>query len=114
MNIETVKFVIIDGPVFFPVGLQLIGKAWDEARLLALGRAYEAVTATADWRTLEPGTVDVEFGFSCMGYEISGALGAKMARPGNDVICWVGDGSYLMLSNEIATAYQEAIQTKTP
>ena len=37
-----------------PVGLQLIGKPWDEARLLALGRAYEAVTATADWRALEP------------------------------------------------------------
>ena len=37
-----------------PVGLQLIGKAWDEARLLALGRAYEAITATADWRALEP------------------------------------------------------------
>jgi len=37
-----------------PVGLQLIGKAWDEARLLQLGRAYEAVTATADWRGQEP------------------------------------------------------------
>ncbi len=41
-----------------PVGLQLIGKAWDEARLLQLGRAYEAITATADWRRLEPAALD--------------------------------------------------------
>ncbi|MEK0162664.1 3D-(3,5/4)-trihydroxycyclohexane-1,2-dione acylhydrolase (decyclizing) [Phaeobacter sp. A36a-5a] len=60
---------------------------------------------TANWRTLEPGTVDVEFGFSCMGYEISGAWGARIAQterePERDTIVFVGDGSYMMLNSDI-------------
>jgi 3D-(3,5/4)-trihydroxycyclohexane-1,2-dione acylhydrolase (decyclizing) len=45
-----------------------------------------------------------EYGFSCMGYEIAGALGIKMAEPGRDVVCMLGDGSYMMLNSELATA----------
>ena len=60
---------------------------------------------TANWRTLSPGTVDVEFGYSCMGYEIAGAWGARIAQqqmePGREVISFVGDGSYLMLNSDI-------------
>jgi 3D-(3,5/4)-trihydroxycyclohexane-1,2-dione acylhydrolase (decyclizing) len=60
---------------------------------------------TANWKTLDTSTVDVEFGFSCMGYEISGAWGAKIAlderEPSNDVITFCGDGSYLMLNSDI-------------
>ncbi|ATF19223.1 3D-(3,5/4)-trihydroxycyclohexane-1,2-dione acylhydrolase (decyclizing) [Phaeobacter gallaeciensis] len=60
---------------------------------------------TANWRTLEPGTVDVEFGFSCMGYEIAGAWGARIAQserePERDTIVFVGDGSYMMLNSDI-------------
>ncbi len=60
---------------------------------------------TANWRTLEPGTVDVEFGFSCMGYEIAGAWGARIAQsqrePERDTITFCGDGSYLMLNSDI-------------
>jgi 3D-(3,5/4)-trihydroxycyclohexane-1,2-dione acylhydrolase (decyclizing) len=60
---------------------------------------------TANWKTLDTSTVDVEFGFSCMGYEISGAWGAKIAQderePSNDVITFCGDGSYLMLNSDI-------------
>jgi len=60
---------------------------------------------TANWKTLDISTVDVEFGFSCMGYEISGAWGAKIAQderePTNDVITFCGDGSYLMLNSDI-------------
>ena len=60
---------------------------------------------TANWRTLSPGTVDVEFGYSCMGYEIAGAWGARIAQeqmePGQEVISFVGDGSYLMLNSDI-------------
>ncbi len=55
----------------------------------------------AGWRTKQVGSFDAEFGFSCMGYEISGALGAKMALPDRDVIAWVGDGSYLMMNSDI-------------
>jgi len=60
---------------------------------------------TANWRTLDTGTVDVEFGFSCMGYEIAGAWGARIAQserePDQDVITFCGDGSYMMLNSDI-------------
>ncbi len=60
---------------------------------------------TANWRTLGIGTVDVEFGFSCMGYEISGGWGARIAQsekePDADTIVFVGDGSYLLMNSDI-------------
>jgi 3D-(3,5/4)-trihydroxycyclohexane-1,2-dione acylhydrolase (decyclizing) len=60
---------------------------------------------TANWRTLETGTVDVEFGFSCMGYEISGAWGARIAQaerePDQDTIVFIGDGSFMMMNSDI-------------
>src|ERR1700736_5857175 len=56
------------------------------------------------WRTSIPGGYHMEYGYSCMGYEIAGGLGVKMARPHREIIVMVGDGSYLMLNNEIATS----------
>jgi 3D-(3,5/4)-trihydroxycyclohexane-1,2-dione acylhydrolase (decyclizing) len=56
------------------------------------------------WRTATPGGYHMEYGYSCMGYEIAGGLGVKMARPDREVIVMVGDGSYLMLNSEIATS----------
>ena len=56
------------------------------------------------WRTGEPGAYHLEYGYSCMGYEIAGGLGVKLARPDRDVVVMVGDGSYLMLNSEIATS----------
>ncbi len=56
------------------------------------------------WRTGAPGGYHLEYGFSCMGYEIAGGLGVKMAQPGREVFVLVGDGSYLMLNSELATA----------
>ena len=60
---------------------------------------------TANWRTLDIGTVDVEFGFSCMGYEIAGGWGARIAQseqePDKDTIVFVGDGSYLLMNSDI-------------
>jgi 3D-(3,5/4)-trihydroxycyclohexane-1,2-dione acylhydrolase (decyclizing) len=53
------------------------------------------------WRAKSVGSVDCEFGYSCMGYEIAGALGAKMAEPDREVIAFLGDGSYLMMNSEI-------------
>jgi 3D-(3,5/4)-trihydroxycyclohexane-1,2-dione acylhydrolase (decyclizing) len=59
------------------------------------------------WRTEDPKGYHLEYGYSCMGYEIAGGLGVKMADPGREVYVMVGDGSYLMLSNEIVTSVQE-------
>jgi 3D-(3,5/4)-trihydroxycyclohexane-1,2-dione acylhydrolase (decyclizing) len=56
-----------------------------------------------------PGGYHMEYGFSCMGYEIAGALGIKMARPGADVVCMLGDGSYMMANSELATAVMMGI-----
>jgi 3D-(3,5/4)-trihydroxycyclohexane-1,2-dione acylhydrolase (decyclizing) len=62
------------------------------------------------WRSRAPGTYHVEYGYSCMGYEIAGGLGVKLADPGREVYVMVGDGSYLMMSSEIVTAIQERLK----
>jgi 3D-(3,5/4)-trihydroxycyclohexane-1,2-dione acylhydrolase (decyclizing) len=59
------------------------------------------------WRTRRPGNYHLEYGYSCMGYEIAGGLGIKMAKPESEVYVMVGDGSYLMMSQEIVTSLQE-------
>jgi 3D-(3,5/4)-trihydroxycyclohexane-1,2-dione acylhydrolase (decyclizing) len=61
------------------------------------------------WRTRSVKGYHVEYGFSCMGYEIAGGLGVKMAAPDRDVYVMVGDGSYLMMAQELVTAVQESI-----
>ena len=59
------------------------------------------------WRTRDPKGYHLEYGYSCMGYEIAGGLGVKMADPDRDVYVMVGDGSYLMMAQEIVTSVQE-------
>jgi len=56
------------------------------------------------WKAGRPGSYHMEYGYSCMGYEVAGGLGIKMAEPERDVIVMVGDGSYMMLNGELATA----------
>ncbi|WP_427884824.1 3D-(3,5/4)-trihydroxycyclohexane-1,2-dione acylhydrolase (decyclizing) [Kribbella sp. GL6] len=62
------------------------------------------------WRTRDPKGYHVEYGYSCMGYEIAGGLGVRLGAPDRDVFVLVGDGSYLMMSSELATAVQENIK----
>jgi 3D-(3,5/4)-trihydroxycyclohexane-1,2-dione acylhydrolase (decyclizing) len=59
------------------------------------------------WRARHPKNYHMEYGYSCMGYEIAGGLGVKMAAPERDVYVMVGDGSYLMMNSEIVTSIQE-------
>lgn len=59
------------------------------------------------WRAAAPKTYHMEYGFSCMGYEVSGAFGAALAEPNREVYAMVGDGSYLMLHSELVTSLQE-------
>ena len=56
------------------------------------------------WRTARPGGYHLEYGFSCMGYEIAGGLGVKLAHPTQEVFVMVGDGSYLMMNSELQTS----------
>ena len=62
------------------------------------------------WRTRDPIGYHAEYGYSCMGYEIAGGLGVKMAHPDREVYVLVGDGSYLMLHTELLTARQMGLK----
>jgi 3D-(3,5/4)-trihydroxycyclohexane-1,2-dione acylhydrolase (decyclizing) len=64
------------------------------------------------WRTRDPKGYHVEYGYSTMGYEIAGGLGVKLAAPDRDVYVMVGDGSFLMMAQEIVTAVQEGVDLK--
>ncbi len=65
------------------------------------------------WRTRDAKGYHVEYGYSCMGYEVAGGLGVRLACPDRDVFIMVGDGSYLMMATELATAVQERIKVIT-
>jgi 3D-(3,5/4)-trihydroxycyclohexane-1,2-dione acylhydrolase (decyclizing) len=90
-----------------PTDAQVLGAVWRKA-------ADDAIVVCAAgglpgelhklWRTRRPGGYHVEYGYSCMGYEIAGAVGVKMAEPSREVHVLVGDGSYLMMNSELATA----------
>lgn len=87
-----------------PSYAQVVGAVWRQAT-----PADYALTAAGGfpgelnngWRSLAPASFDCEYGFSCMGYETSGAWGARMARPDGEVFVFVGDGSYLMMNSDL-------------
>jgi 3D-(3,5/4)-trihydroxycyclohexane-1,2-dione acylhydrolase (decyclizing) len=62
------------------------------------------------WRPEDPKAYHLEYGYSCMGYEIAGGLGVKLAEPEREVVVMLGDGSYLMMNSEIVTAVAEGIR----
>ena len=62
------------------------------------------------WRVRDPHGYHVEYGYSCMGYEVAGGIGVKLASPDRDVVVMVGDGSYLMMATELVTAVQEGLK----
>jgi 3D-(3,5/4)-trihydroxycyclohexane-1,2-dione acylhydrolase (decyclizing) len=96
-----------------PTNAELPSDAEVLGALMRAGDASDIVVCAAGglpgelhklWRPAAPLGYHVEYGFSCMGYEIAGGLGVKMAQPDREVIVVVGDGSYLMMNSEIATA----------
>jgi 3D-(3,5/4)-trihydroxycyclohexane-1,2-dione acylhydrolase (decyclizing) len=94
-----------------PSDAQVIGAVWRSA-----GDNSVVVCAAGGlpgelhklWRSRRSGDYHVEYGYSCMGYEIAGGLGVKMAEPSRDVHVMLGDGSYLMLNSELATSVMMA------
>ena len=90
-----------------PSDAQVIGAIWrhaDETAVLVCAAGGLPGELHKNWRTKRPGGYHVEYGFSCMGYEIAAGIGVKMAEPDRDVIVMVGDGSYMMANSEIASA----------
>ncbi len=81
-----------------------VGRVADEEDLVLTAAGGLPGELCMNWRVRRPGTFDCEFGYSCMGYEISGALGAKLADPGREVFALLGDGSYLMMNSDIYTS----------
>jgi len=100
--------VMASSNVALPSDAQVIG-----AVSRTLGGEHSVVVCAAGglpgelhklWPATVPGSYHMEYGFSCMGYEIAGGLGVKMARPDKHVVVMVGDGSYMMLNSDIATS----------
>ncbi|SER64460.1 3D-(3,5/4)-trihydroxycyclohexane-1,2-dione acylhydrolase (decyclizing) [Tranquillimonas rosea] len=95
-----------DGPDNLPTDAQVIGAVQRVARentvaMCAAGTMPGALQVL--WQAA-PGGYHMEYGYSCMGYEVAGAMGIKLAAPEKEVICFVGDGSYMMANSELATA----------
>lgn len=90
-----------------PSDAQIIGAVWravDEDAVVVCAAGGLPGELHKLWRTRKPGGYHVEYGYSCMGYEIAGGLGVKLAAPSREVVVMVGDGSYLMMNSEIATS----------
>lgn len=97
-----------------PYEAQVIGAVRESASDVGLNSAQHDIVVCAAgtlpaelhklWRSAAPGSYHMDYAYSCMGYEIAGALGVKIARPQREVIAIVGDGSYLMLNSELAAA----------
>ncbi len=92
-------------PASYAQAIGAVNAACDKRDRVVAAAGGLPAEVTANWRTLDIGTVDVEFGFSCMGYEIAGGWGARIAQaekePDSDTIVFTGDGSYLLMNSDI-------------
>ncbi len=96
-----------------PAQSEVIGAMWEASGprdLLLSAAGSHPGDLHKLWRTRTPNGYHLEYGYSCMGYEIPGALGAKLADPSREVYVFLGDGTYLMMPSEIVTAVQERIK----
>ena len=94
-----------NGPNSYAQAIGVVNALCDPRDRVVAAAGGLPAEVTANWRTLEIGTVDVEFGFSCMGYEIAGGWGARIAQsetePAQDTIVFTGDGSYMLMNSDI-------------
>jgi 3D-(3,5/4)-trihydroxycyclohexane-1,2-dione acylhydrolase (decyclizing) len=96
-----------------PAQSEVIGAIWESAEpkdVLVSAAGSHPGDLHKLWRTHQPNTYHLEYGYSCMGYEIPGAMGVKLADPSREVYAFVGDGTYLMMPSEIVTAVQEGVK----
>ncbi|PJI91878.1 3D-(3,5/4)-trihydroxycyclohexane-1,2-dione hydrolase [Yoonia maricola] len=94
-----------NGPASYAQAIGEVNRLCDPRDRVVAAAGGLPAEVTANWKTLDIGTVDVEFGFSCMGYEIAGGWGARIAQaqmePEQDTIVFTGDGSYLLMNSDI-------------
>ena len=94
-----------NGPASYAQAIGVVNDLCDPRDRVVAAAGGLPAEVTANWKTLDIGTVDVEFGFSCMGYEIAGGWGARIAQaqidPDQDTIVFTGDGSYLLMNSDI-------------
>ncbi|MFZ2021300.1 MAG: 3D-(3,5/4)-trihydroxycyclohexane-1,2-dione acylhydrolase (decyclizing) [Terracidiphilus sp.] len=96
-----------------PAQSEVIGAMWEAAGprdMLVSAAGSHPGDLHKLWRTRTPNGYHMEYGYSCMGYEIPGAMGAKLADPSREVYVFLGDGTYLMMPTEIVTSVQEGIK----
>ena len=96
-----------------PAQSEVIGALWEASEprdVLVSAAGSHPGDLHKLWRTRSPGGYHLEYGYSCMGYEIPGAIGVKLADPSREVFAFVGDGTYLMMPTEIVTAVQEGVK----
>ena len=96
-----------------PAQSEVIGAIWESAEprdVLVSAAGSHPGDLHKLWGAHQPNTYHLEYGYSCMGYEIPGAIGVKMADPSREVYAFVGDGTYLMMPSEIVTAVQEGLK----
>ena len=109
-EVDRVLHLAGTGPVSQPEAIRLVAEAagLDGTVVCAAGSLPGDLHKL--WRARRPGSYHLEYGSSTMGYEIAGGMGVKLAAPDDEVFVMVGDGSYLMMSSEIATAVQEGLK----
>ena len=104
---RSLEEAIAPGNAILPADAQVVGAVWrtvpDTAIIVGAAGGLPGELHKL-WRCRTSDGYHVEYGYSCMGYEIAGALGVKLAAPDREVVVMVGDGSYLMLNSEIATS----------
>ena len=96
-----------------PAQSEVIGAIWESTQpmdVLVSAAGSHPGDLHKLWRTHQPNTYHLEYGYSCMGYEIPGAMGVKMADPSRQVYAFVGDGTYLMMPSDILTSVQEGVK----
>ncbi|MDG1077132.1 MAG: 3D-(3,5/4)-trihydroxycyclohexane-1,2-dione acylhydrolase (decyclizing) [Planktotalea sp.] len=94
-----------NGPASYAQAIGVVNDLCDPRDRVVAAAGGLPAEVTANWKTLDIGTVDVEFGFSCMGYEIAGGWGARIAQAqidsDQDTVVFTGDGSYLLMNSDI-------------
>jgi 3D-(3,5/4)-trihydroxycyclohexane-1,2-dione acylhydrolase (decyclizing) len=108
-EVDRVLHLAADSDVSQPEVIRLVNEAAGDDGVVVAAAGGLPGDLHKTWRASGPHSYHMEYGYSTMGYEIAGGMGVAMAEPDRRVYVMLGDGSYLMLANEIATAYQEGI-----